>query len=162
MMSTVPSAFAQIAGSGIALDAGLVFLAGEALNSRVLEAAHSAVPQARVVNAYGPTEATVYAAISKLDDVVDGSIVPIGSPIANTRVFVLDDALGPVPVGVAGELYVAGVELARGYLGRAGLTAERFVADPFGAAVSGCIAPVMWSGGTARASWSTWAGPMTR
>lgn len=89
-------------------------------------------PGLTVVNGYGPTENTTFTTTATLGTEDITSSVPIGRPIGGTRVLLLDSRLRPVPVGVAGELYAAGAGLARGYLGRPGATAERFVPDPTG------------------------------
>ncbi|WP_147445812.1 non-ribosomal peptide synthetase, partial [Corallococcus aberystwythensis] len=87
----------------------------------------------RLVNTYGPTEATIVATLAELAEssVPDGAELPIGRPVRNVRVHVLDTRLHPVPVGVTGELFIGGEGVARGYLGRPDLTAERFLPDPF-------------------------------
>ena len=90
-------------------------------------------PDSRFINEYGPTETVVGCSVYEVGDDFDPSApVPIGRPIANTQMYVLDDELAPVPIGAVGELCVGGAGVARGYLGRPALTAEKFVPDPFG------------------------------
>ncbi|NJC74317.1 amino acid adenylation domain-containing protein, partial [Planosporangium thailandense] len=108
----------------------LVMLGGEALGASLWEEL-AATPDVTAYNLYGPTECTVDALSCR---VTPDSRPMVGRPLVNLRAYVLDARLAPVPVGVAGELYLAGPQVARGYLGRPGLTAQRFVADPF----SGC------------------------
>ncbi len=110
-----------------------VWFGGEAVSVPVVDQALRTCPQLQVVHAYGPTETTTFATAWYVPrDKAACTGVPIGRPMDNTRVFVLDGGLCPVPVGVVGELYVAGAGLARGYHGRPALTAQRFVACPFG------------------------------
>ncbi len=106
-------------------------IGGEAVGAELANRLHAATRG--VVNFYGPTETTINATGFRLPGRVEDA-PPIGRPIANTGAYVLDAALRPVPPGVTGELYLAGVQVARGYLRRPALTAERFVADPFGPA----------------------------
>ncbi|OZE63477.1 hypothetical protein CH270_18540, partial [Rhodococcus sp. 02-925g] len=91
--------------------------------------------RARVLNVYGPTETTVNITAHRVvaEEVAEASSVPIGTPVSNTRARVLDAWLRPVPIGVTGELYLGGAQLADGYIGRPALTSSRFVPDPFGA-----------------------------
>jgi len=112
----------------------LVMVAGEACPPSLMRRHHSLLPDTRLVNEYGPTEATVWCTVhhtsapEPADDESDHAPrVPIGRPIANMQTFILDPWLRPVPVGVPGELHVAGVGLARGYLDQPALTAERFI-----------------------------------
>ncbi|MEV7116796.1 amino acid adenylation domain-containing protein [Streptomyces anulatus] len=109
-----------------------VMCGGESLTPFVRDRFFALLPGVELHHQYGPTEATIDVTIRRCEPGSGGAVVPIGGPVANTRLYVLDERLAPVPFGVGGELYVAGVQLARGYVGRAGLTAERFVASPFG------------------------------
>ncbi|WP_322756043.1 amino acid adenylation domain-containing protein, partial [Frankia sp. Cas3] len=132
LISAVPSAFSRLVGDiGPRARTRTVVLAGEALSARTVAGIRAALPGVRVANIYGPTEATVYATAWYAHGDVP-TIPPIGAPIANVRAYVLDAGLHPVPPGVSGELYIAGSGLARGYHRRSALTAERFVACPFG------------------------------
>ncbi|MES2940790.1 MAG: amino acid adenylation domain-containing protein [Pseudomonadota bacterium] len=118
---------AQLAQVGVAV------IGGEALSGAQARAWLRRFPGSLVVNEYGPTETVVGCCVYTTHAVdEDASTLPIGKPIANTQLYVLDTEFAPVPVGVAGELYIAGAGLARGYLNRPALTAERFVPNPFG------------------------------
>ncbi len=109
-----------------------LILGGEATSWALLERIRALKPECRVINHYGPTETTVGALTQAAQDASrHAATLPIGRPLPNTQAYVLDAFLNPVPRGVAGELYVGGAGVARGYNGRGGLTAERFVANPY-------------------------------
>ncbi|MFB8083094.1 amino acid adenylation domain-containing protein [Streptomyces sp. NPDC056013] len=112
---------------------GEVWTGGDVVPPEAVRRVMDACPNLTVVNAYGPTETTTFATSHEIHRPFDyDGALPIGRPIDNTRLYVLDEHLGLLPAGVQGELYIAGTGLAQGYLDRPALTAERFVADPYG------------------------------
>ncbi|WP_408633103.1 amino acid adenylation domain-containing protein, partial [Mycobacterium hippophais] len=125
VLTQTPSAVGMLPHEG--LESVALLLGGEACPAEVVD---RWAPGRVVVNAYGPTEATIYVSMSA--PLTTGSTVPIGKPVATAAALVLDGWLRPVAAGVVGELYVAGRGVATGYLRRSGLTASRFVACPFG------------------------------
>ncbi|HEX9939684.1 MAG TPA: amino acid adenylation domain-containing protein, partial [Longimicrobium sp.] len=125
-LNCVPSLWSAILELGTPAGVDRLLLGGEATSPELLERTRAALPAVEVWNLYGPTETTVNAVAGTMD----AGRVGIGRPVANTRAYVLDGRMLPTPVGVPGELFVAGDGVARGYLGRPGLTAERFVPDP--------------------------------
>ncbi|HEV2735904.1 MAG TPA: amino acid adenylation domain-containing protein, partial [Longimicrobiaceae bacterium] len=129
--SMVPSAAAELLhGGGIPASVRTLNLGGEALPAALARALYDLGTVAKVGNLYGPTEDTTYSTYSRVER--GAAQVLVGRPVANTRAYVLDRHRQPVPAGVAGEMYLAGDGLARGYASRPGLTAERFLPDPFG------------------------------
>lgn len=109
----------------------VVIVAGESCPRELPDRHHALLPRTALFNEYGPTEGTVWSSVYEFRFQGLGTTVPIGRPIANTQIYLLDRHLQPVPIGVPGELYIGGAGLARGYLHLPGLTAEKFVLHPF-------------------------------
>lgn len=131
VISTVPSAMRElITMKAVPASVMTVNLAGEAVPVGLASQIYAGTNVHRVLNLYGPTEDTTYSTSVLLPREAEGS-VPIGRPITNSKVYVLDAEMQPVPMGVTGEIYIGGAGLARGYLGHPDWTAEKFVPNPF-------------------------------
>ncbi|MFG2115841.1 amino acid adenylation domain-containing protein [Streptomyces sp. NPDC048718] len=127
-LQATPATWQLLVEAGWENDSGLTALVGGEALPPSLAAALVREP-GRTWNVYGPTETTIWSTAHRLDSGTEQ--ISIGRPLANTQVYVLDERLAPVPVGVPGDLYLGGTGVARGYRGRPALTAERFVPDPF-------------------------------
>ncbi|HEU4595739.1 MAG TPA: amino acid adenylation domain-containing protein, partial [Pyrinomonadaceae bacterium] len=131
LVNTVPSVMTELLrGRGLPPSVRVVNLAGEPLSQQLAEQVYESGHVRQVFNLYGPSEDTTYSTFALIPKGSHETLT-IGRPIANTQAYVLDRYLEPVPVGVAGELYLGGDGLARGYLNRPALTAEKFIPDPF-------------------------------
>ena len=108
-----------------------LLVGGDALDGRVVSRVLSSAAPAHLLNGYGPTESTTFALTQEVLGVEEGRSIPLGRPIGNTQVYILDGARRPVPVGVEGELYIGGDGVAQGYLNQAELTSARFLVNPF-------------------------------
>ncbi len=134
MLQCTPSMLRLMSGNPLALQAlgklRTLLLGGEQLSAPLVQLVreHSSC---RIINMYGPTETTIWSATYEINEV--HPTIPIGCPIANTQLYILNSSLQPVPIGSIGELYIGGDGLARGYFNQPALTAERFVPDPFSA-----------------------------
>jgi amino acid adenylation domain-containing protein/non-ribosomal peptide synthase protein (TIGR01720 family) len=137
VVSGVPSVLSELVGHlDKAPDVRTVVFAGDVLPGRLVRQVREALPGARIVNSYGQSEsfyATTFS-LAPSEEWADSDVAPIGTPLGTMRAYVLGPGLAPVPPGVIGELYVVGTCLGRGYHGRAALTAERYVANPYGPA----------------------------
>jgi amino acid adenylation domain-containing protein len=131
LINTVPSIMRELVlMNAIPASVQTINIAGEPLSAELVDAIYTASRATRVFNLYGPSEDTTYSTYALLHR-GDHRVIPIGRSITNTQVYVLNRWLQPLPEGVAGELYIAGEGLARGYLNRTDLTAQRFVPNPF-------------------------------
>jgi amino acid adenylation domain-containing protein len=135
LINTVPSAMAELVRMGAVPDTvRVVNLAGEALKNQLAQGVYEQSRVERVYNLYGPSEDTTYSTYTLVERGAQNEPT-IGRPITNTQVYILDKCLEPVALGVAGELYIGGSGLARGYINRPSPTAEKFIPDPFGVEV---------------------------
>ncbi len=130
----VPSLYHAVLGEALSTQLDplrVVITAGESLPIEIVRRHYQLLPHATLYNEYGPTEATVWCSVYQTTREEAGARVPIGKPIDNMQLYVLDERLQPVPIGVPGELYVAGECLARGYVNQPELTQERFLENPY-------------------------------